>query len=349
MQEQTLYMKRCLDLASLGAGKVSPNPMVGSVIVHDNRIIGEGWHQQYGQSHAEANAIDQVFEKYGDRAGELLRDSTIYVSLEPCAHQGKTPPCANLIISHQIPKVVVACRDPFEAVNGKGIERLREAGIVVVEGVLEKEALHFNRRFFTRVKKQRPYIILKWAETADGYFAPDRPGQKWISGKQAQLLVHKWRSEEDAILVGKNTALIDNPQLNTRLWPGKSPKRIVLDRNLELPEHLNVFDQGEETIILNEKTSDIKGNLKFIALESFDFYLAESIAYQLYLFDIQSVIIEGGRQTLDLFIQAGLWDEARIFRSDIEWKVGLRAPEFRHSANEETRLGNDTLSIYYKS
>ena len=349
MEEQTLYMKRCLELAALGAGNVSPNPMVGSVIVHDNHIIGEGWHQQYGHSHAEVDAINQVFEKYGDRASELLRTSTIYVSLEPCAHQGKTPPCADLIISHQIPRAVIACRDPFKAVDGKGIERLKEAGIVVEEGVLEEDALHLNRRFFTRIEKQRPYIILKWAETADGFFAPDTPEQKWISGKQAQLLVHRWRSEEDAILVGKNTALIDNPRLNTRLWSGKSPKRIVLDRNLELPNYLNLFDQTEETIVLNELNSDIKGNLKYIALESFDFYLAESIAYQLYLFDIQSVIIEGGRKTLDLFIQAGLWDEARVFRSDAEWKGGLRAPEFKFAETEKTRVGNDSLSIYHRS
>src|SRR5690606_26475487 len=208
MQEHEQYIKRCLDLAALGAGKVSPNPMVGAVIINNNKIIGEGWHQQYGKSHAEVNAINQVLDKYKDEASQLLKESTIYVSLEPCAHFGKTPPCADLIVSHQIPKAVIACRDPFTSVNGKGIERLKAAGVEVIEGVLVKEALHLNRRFFTRVQKQRPYIILKWAETADGFFAPDSADQQWISGEQAKQMVHCWRSEEDAILVGKNTALI---------------------------------------------------------------------------------------------------------------------------------------------
>lgn len=347
MQEHRYYIKRCLDLAALGAGKVSPNPMVGSVIVHNKKIIGEGWHEQYGKAHAEVNAINQVLEKYKNDAAQLLKESTIYVSLEPCAHFGKTPPCADLIIAHHIPKAVIACRDPFTSVDGKGIERLQAAGVEVIEGVLENEALHLNRRFFTRIKKQRPYIILKWAETADGFFAPDKPEQQWISGQQAKQLVHRWRSEEDAILIGKNTALIDNPKLNTRLWSGKSPKRIILDRNLDLTADLNIFDQSVETIVLNEVNTDIQGNTKYIALESFDFYLAESIVYQLYLFDIQSVIIEGGAKTLDLFIKAGLWDEARVFVSKAKWGSGLNAPSFKFASEEKLILGEDTLSIYY--
>jgi len=347
MQEHELYMKRCLDLAALGAGKVSPNPMVGCVIVHNDQIIGEGWHQEYGKAHAEVNAIKQVLENYPKEASELLKNSTIYVSLEPCAHQGKTPPCADLIIRHAISQVVIACRDPFNAVNGRGIERLIDANISVIEGVLENEALHLNRRFFTRVKKQRPYIILKWAETADGFFAPDNQKQQWISGKQAQQLVHRWRGEEDAILIGKNTALIDNPQLNARLWPGKNPKRIVLDQNLELPKSLNVFDNSIETIVLNEKETKIEGSTKYIALENFNFYLAESICYQLFLFDIQSVIIEGGAKTLNLFLEAGIWDEARIFVSNSKWEQGLYAPTIKQTAEEKIVLGNDVLSIYY--
>jgi diaminohydroxyphosphoribosylaminopyrimidine deaminase/5-amino-6-(5-phosphoribosylamino)uracil reductase len=347
MQEHNIYMKRCLDLAALGAGKVSPNPMVGCVIVHNNLIIGEGWHQEFGKAHAEVNAINEVLENYPDDSIELLKNSTIYVSLEPCSHQGKTPPCADLIIRHAIPQAVIACRDPFKAVNGRGIERLKDAGISIIEGVLEKEALHLNRRFFTRVEKQRPYIILKWAETANGFFAPNNEKQQWISGKQAQQLVHRWRGEEDAILIGKNTALIDNPQLNTRLYPGKNPKRIVLDRNLELPQSLNVLDNSIETIILNEKETKIEESTKYIALESFDFYLAESICYQLFLFDIQSVIIEGGAKTLNLFIEAELWDEARIFTSNSIWENGLYAPTINQSVNEEIVLGNDILSIYY--
>lgn len=347
MQEHELYMKRCLDLAALGAGKVSPNPMVGCVIVHKNQIIGEGWHQEYGSAHAEVNAINQVLNSYPEESEKLLTNSTIYVSLEPCAHKGKTPPCADLIIKHAIPHAVIACRDPFKAVNGRGIERLLSAGILVTEGILEKEALHLNRRFFTRVKKQRPYIILKWAQTADGFFAPEDQKQQWISGNQAKLLAHRWRGEEDAILVGKNTALIDNPQLNTRLWPGKNPKRIVLDRNLELPKNLHIFDQSVDTIVLNEKETTMDGSTKYIALENFNFYLAESICYQLFLFDIQSVIIEGGAQTLNLFLEAGVWDEARVFISNSKWGHGIDAPQIKQAADKKIVLGNDILSIYY--
>lgn len=347
MQNHELYMRRCLDLASLGAGSVSPNPMVGAVIVHNNQLIGEGWHERYGHAHAEVNAINQVLETYDDQAAELLQNSTIYVSLEPCSHHGKTPPCVDLIIRHQIPHVVVGCRDPFDKVNGRGIELLKNAGIDVTEGVLEIEARHLNRRFFTQTLKKRPFIILKWAQTADGFFAPIDSQQKWISNKQSQLLVHRWRSEEDAILVGKNTALIDNPQLNTRLWAGKNPKRIVLDRNLELPSNLHLFDKSIETIVLNEQKTDIQGNLKYISLESFDFYLAESISFQLFLLDIQSVIIEGGAKTLELFIKSGLWDEARVFTSDMTWGNGMPAPILHAASSERLRLGSDELSIFY--
>lgn len=323
--------------------------MVGAVIVHNSEIIGEGWHMRYGDAHAEVNAISEVLEKYEERSEELLKASTLYVSLEPCSHQGKTPPCADLIIKHQIPRVVIGCRDISEKVNGRGIERLKEAGVQMTEGILEREALHINRRFFTQTSKKRPYIILKWAETVDGYFAPIDLKQEWISNKQSQLLTHRWRSEEDAILVGKNTALADNPRLNTRLWDGKSPKRIVLDRNLELPSHLHLFDQTIETIVLNEKKTDIQGNLKYISLESFDFYLAEAICFQLYLLDIQSVIVEGGAKTIELFIKAGLWDEARVFRSDTSWGEGIAAPRLHAQVSESLKLGTNELSIYHRS
>lgn len=348
MQNHTLYMRRCLDLAALGAGSVSPNPMVGAVIVHENQILGEGWHRQYGEAHAEVNAVEQVLENYGSRAEELLKKSTLYVNLEPCSHQGKTPPCVDLIIKHQIPEVVVGCRDVSEKVDGRGIERLRSAGVQVHEGILEREAQYINRRFFTQTCKKRSYIILKWAETTDGYFAPADLKQKWISNKQSQLLTHRWRSEEDAILVGKNTALADNPRLNTRLWDGKSPKRIVLDRNLELPDHLHLFDQSIETIVLNEKKTDIQGNLKYISLESFDFYLAESISFQLYLLDIQSVIVEGGAKTLELFIKAGLWDEARVFTADTTWGEGTPAPRLHAKASDSLKLGTNKLTTYLR-
>jgi len=337
------YMQRCIELAQLGMGSVSPNPMVGAVVVMDSVIIGEGYHHKYGEAHAEVNAINQVFSNFSD-AAELLDQSTLYVTLEPCAHYGKTPPCADLIIKHRIPRVVVGCRDPFEQVNGKGIEKLREAGVEVITGVLEKECLWLNRRFFTRVQKHRPYIILKWAQTADGFFAPDDNSQHWITGPESRRLVHQWRAEEDAILVGKNTAAIDNPQLNVRHAPGRSPKRVVIDRRLELNKILNVFDQSVETLIFNEVRTDIDGKNKYIALEDFDRYVPQYILFQLYLQDIQSVIIEGGAYTLNSFIEAGLWDEARIFTGKTNLSKGIKAPLISGMA-EEFSIGTDTLQI----
>lgn len=344
MVQHEKYMQRCLDLAELGKGSVSPNPMVGAVIVHQGRVIGEGYHHKYGEAHAEVNAIDRVIERF-DNADELLRKSTIYVSLEPCAHYGKTPPCADLIIKHHIPNVVVGCRDPFAQVDGKGIEKLKDAGINVAVGVLEKECQWLNRRFFTRVQKHRPYIILKWAQTADGFFAPDDSSQLWITGQESRKLVHQWRTEEDAVLVGKNTVAIDNPQLNARYAHGKSPKRVVIDRRLELDPALNVFDQSVETIIFNEIKTDFDGKNKYIALEDFERYVPQYILFQLYLQDIQSVIIEGGACTLDSFIEAGLWDEARIFTGETELKKGIKAPEVTGHIIGEYSSGPDKLKI----
>ena len=341
------YMRRCLELAALGLGFVSPNPMVGAVIVYQNKIIGEGYHQKYGQSHAEVNAIKTAFQNHVN-AEDLLKESTIYVSLEPCVHHGKTPPCADLIIKHHIPKVVVGCRDPFVQVDGKGIEKLRNAGIEVIENILEAECLNLNKRFFTRVLKQRPYVIFKWAETADGFFAPEDGSQQWISDPLSKRLVHQWRSEEDAILVGKNTAAADNPQLNNRFQPdAKQPKRVVLDRRLELKHDLNLFDRSVETLIFNEVLTTLDGNLKYISLENFDLYLPQYILFQLYLQDIQSVIIEGGAKTLQLFIDAGLWDEARIFSSKKRWGKGIKSPLINGEAASVTDVGEDRLTILY--
>ena len=339
-------MSRCIELAGLGAGNVSPNPMVGAVIVHDESIIGEGYHQQYGQAHAEVNAVNQVLAKY-DNPAELLKNSIIYVSLEPCAHYGKTPPCADLIIKHQISNVVVGCRDPFEQVDGKGIEKLRDAGIDVISGVLEEECQWLNRRFFTRVQKQRPYVILKWAQTDDGYFAPSDKSQFWITGEASRQLVHKWRSEEDAILVGKNTAAIDDPQLDTRHWSGKSPKRVVIDRRLELSHNLKIYDQSIETLVFNELRTDVEGKVKYIALEDFDRFVPQYILFQLYLQDVQSVIIEGGAQTLNAFIEEGLWDEARIFTGEVLLRQGISAPNIAGIAGDELLVGSDRLKILY--
>ncbi|MEO6150328.1 MAG: bifunctional diaminohydroxyphosphoribosylaminopyrimidine deaminase/5-amino-6-(5-phosphoribosylamino)uracil reductase RibD [Mucilaginibacter sp.] len=344
MPQHEIYMQRCLQLAELGAGSVSPNPMVGAVIVHEGLIIGEGYHQKYGEAHAEVNAINHVIANHINYT-ELLAQAIIYVSLEPCAHHGRTPPCADLIIKHHIPQVVIGCRDPFAQVDGKGIEKLLDAGIEVITGILEAECQWINRRFFTKVQKHRPYIILKWAQTRDGFFAPADKCQYWITGPEARKLVHKWRSEEDAILVGKNTVAIDNPQLNTRYWKGRSPKRVVIDRRLELSKDLHVFDQSVETLVFNDHKTDVEGKTKYIALEDFDRFVPQYILYQLYLQDVQSVIIEGGVYTLNTFIEAGLWDEARIFTGRTDLLNGLRAPEIAGYLQFENNVGTDRLCI----
>lgn len=341
------YMRRAVELARLGAGRVSPNPMVGAVIVHHDKIIGEGFHQEYGKAHAEVKAVNSVFSAYPN-AEDLLKESVIYVTLEPCAHYGKTPPCADLIIRHGIPDVVIGSADPFDQVNGKGVQKLRNAGIMVEEDVLRKECDFLNRRFFTRVKKQRPYIILKWAETADRFFAPNNGSQQWISSAPARMLTHRWRSEEDAILVGKNTALIDNPQLNVREWYGRNPKRIVIDRHLELPASLHLFDQSQQTIVFNSVKTETHDAVKYLELEDFDRYLPQMIAYQLYIMDIQSIIIEGGAKTLDLFIKAGIWDEARIFTGPQYWGTGIPAPSVAGNVAEDVMVGPDRLRTVFR-
>ncbi len=339
------YMQRCLDLALLGMGNVSPNPMVGCVIVHEDQIIGEGYHEKYGQAHAEVNAINNVIEKFGDQAPVLLKNAVAYVSLEPCAHFGKTPPCADLLVKHQLKKVVIGNQDPFNAVSGKGITKLKDAGIDIKVGVLEKECAYVNRRFFTRIQQQRPFIILKWAQAANGFFAPADQSQKWISGKAAKELSHKWRSEEDAILVGKKTALIDNPRLTARLINGKNPIRIVIDKNLEIPSSYHLYDQEAKTIIFNELKTEVQNNVHFVQMEDMKFYLAQKIAFQLYLMDIQSVIIEGGQQILTQFIGANLWDEARIFTSLNTWDSGILAPLITGNIEEKSSIGADELII----
>jgi len=346
MPHHEKYMQRCLDLAILGAGKVSPNPMVGAVIVHHDVIIGEGYHETYGRAHAEVNAVNQVLANFGS-AEKLLRESTIYVSLEPCAHYGKTPPCADLIIEHRIPQVVIGCRDPFHAVDGKGTEKLKAAGIEVTSGILENECQFLNRRFFTKVQQHRPYVILKWAQTQNGFFAPDDNSQFWITGEESRQLVHRWRGEEDAILVGKNTAAIDNPQLNVRFGEGRPPKRVVIDRKLELSHELHLFDQSVETFVFNEIKTDVDGKIKYIALEDFDRYVPQYILYQLYLQDVQSLIIEGGAHTLNAFIEAGLWDEARVFTGEATLNSGINAPKTNGIIAADIPSGADHLQIIY--
>lgn len=340
------YMRRCLELAEMGMGNVSPNPMVGCVIVADGKIIGEGFHGKIGEAHAEVNAVKAVIDQYGEESADLLTKATVYVSLEPCAHFGKTPPCADLLIRHRVKKVVVGNKDPFSEVDGKGIEKLKNAGIEVVQGVLEDSCTLLNRRFFTRVEQQRPYFILKWAQTANGFFAPLKRNKEWISSGMAKKLVHKWRTEEDAILVGKGTVLADNPQLNTREWTGKNPVRLVIDKNLDIPVSSAIFNSDAKTVIFNEIKTEVIDNIHYIQMEDMQFYLPQKIAYQLYLMDIQSVIIEGGAYMISLFINAGLWDEARIFQASHSWTTGIPAPAIHGVIEEVINVDADRLLIY---
>ena len=341
-----LFMKRCLELAELGNGNVSPNPMVGCVIVSGGKIIAEGYHQQFGKEHAEVNAINAVLTRFGVHSAALLKKATVYVNLEPCAHFGKTPPCADLLIQHAVERVVVGNRDPFPGVNGKGLEKLKNAGIKVQHGVLNEECLQLNKRFFTRINQQRPFIILKWAKTANGYFAPKNTIQQWISGPLAKKLVHKWRTEEDAILIGKQTGLADNPQLDAREWSGKNPVRIIIDRKLEIPLNYHLYNDKAKTVVLNEIKTDVLGNIHFIQMEDMHYYLPQKIAYQLYLMDIQSIIIEGGANVLNQFISAGLWDEARVFHSGNNWETGVLSPEINGKVVSFTSVDQDYLTVY---
>ena len=330
------YMQRALDLAGLGQGHVSPNPMVGCVIVHEGRVIGEGYHRIYGQAHAEVNAIDSVSEKH------LLKESTLYVTLEPCAHYGKTPPCADLIVRHGIPKVAIATRDPFEAVNGKGIERLKENGVEVATGMLESKARTQNRRFFTFHEKKRPYVILKWAQTADGFVARENGDSKWISNNYSRQLVHKWRAQEASILVGKNTALADQPLLTTRDWSGENPVRILLDSQLNVPEDNNILNDEARTLIFNTKKSEQAGSNEWIQVGQME---ASDILKKLWELRIQSVLAEGGAQVLSSFIQTGLWDEARIFKGLQCFGKGIPAPEIHGKKVMESSIFEDTFQI----
>ena len=338
------YMKRCLQLAANGLQAAMPNPSVGAVIVHNNVIIGEGYTSEYGGNHAEVNAIHSVKDK------SLLKESTIYVSLEPCSHFGKTPPCSDLIIKHSIPKVVIGTIDPFAKVAGKGIEKLQNAGCEVILGVLEDECIAPNKRFFTFHQHKRPYIILKWAQTQDGFIDKIRqendPIQpNWITNTFSRQLVHKWRSEEAAILVGTNTAITDNPKLNTRDWHGKNPVRIVLDKSLRIPSSYSLFDQTIKTIVLTEKQNKNSENIIFELID-FSKNIAQQICTVLYTHELQSVIIEGGKQTLQTFIDANLWDEARVFTGNVLFQAGIEAPTFAGKLQTEQTILDNSLHIF---
>ncbi|SDR80054.1 diaminohydroxyphosphoribosylaminopyrimidine deaminase [Polaribacter sp. KT25b] len=339
------YIKRCLQIAKNGIGSARPNPSVGAVIVYQNKIIGEGFTSNYGGNHAEVNAVNSVKDK------ALLKEATIYVTLEPCSHFGKTPPCADLLVKHKFKNVVIGCVDSNSLVAGKGIERLKNAGINVIVGVLEAECKEHHKRFFTVQEKKRPFIILKWAETTNGFIAPLKRNLQapvWISNNYSQQLVHKFRSEEHAILVGTNTVIADNPKLNVRSWFGNNPIRVVLDKNLRIPKEMNVFDGSVKTIVITEKENCHCEQCEAICFETIDFSknVAKQIVAVLQKHQIQSVIIEGGTQTLQTFIDANLWDEAKVFTGESSFKNGIKAPVFSAQITSETRIKNDILKIY---
>ncbi len=341
MKTDEWYIQRCIDLALKGKGNVAPNPMVGAVIVLNDEIIGEGYHEQYGQAHAEVNAVNAVQNK------ALLKDATIYVSLEPCAHVGKTPPCADLIVQHQFKRVVVGCLDSYSEVSGKGIQRMREHSIQVDVGVMEQECRELNKRFFTFHERKRPYIILKWAQTVDGFMDPLRTNNEkgiyWITHPETKKVVHQWRAEEAAIMVGKNTAIVDNPSLTTREFKGKNPIRILLDSHLETPINANLFNDEAQTLIFNLDKSAIESSNEWIKVDKMDLAVIMSVLHKK---NIQSVIVEGGKQILEQFIASNLWDEARVLIGENVFLEGLAAPLLNESVVRSTELGKDRLNCY---
>ena len=340
-----MYMKRCLDLAQRGKGLAEPNPMVGAVLVHNGRVIGQGWHHRYGHDHAEVDCLNNV----AAADLHLVSESNMYVTLEPCAHFGKTPPCAHRLVKEGIRKVVIANVDPFEQVNGRGIQILKDAGIEVVTGILEDEGRWVNRRFFAFHRLQRPYVVLKWAQTADGYIAPADGRRLQISNGHSQLLVHKWRTEEAAIMVGTNTALSDDPRLTARLWKGRQPLRIVLDRELRVPAAAQVYNSDAATWVVNESQEGEAGNVTYVRL-SFNDGLLPALWTKMYRQGILSVIVEGGAQLLHSIISAGLWDEARIFTGCTTLGGGIPAPLLTHSAPAfSSLLEQDRLQVFINS
>ncbi|MFO7878426.1 MAG: bifunctional diaminohydroxyphosphoribosylaminopyrimidine deaminase/5-amino-6-(5-phosphoribosylamino)uracil reductase RibD [Bacteroidales bacterium] len=343
MSKDETYLKRCLDIAKSGLGHVSPNPLVGAVIVKDERIIGEGYHQKIGEAHAEVNAIASV------RNQKDLKSSTIYVNLEPCVHHGKTPPCTDLIIRKGIPRVVIGMTDPNPQVSGKGVAKLRNHGVEVITGVLEKEAVELNRRFVTFFTEKRPYIILKWAETRDGFIDVKRTVDRssypsWITNKFGKLLVHKWRSEEDAFMVGTHTAIMDNPQLTVREWTGRNPLRVTIDYDGKLPEDLFLFNDEADSIVFTDKIKAATGRLKRLKISSRQDNI-EEILRLLYQQNQQSLVVEGGAELLNSFIRKGLWDEARIFTGDHYFGEGVEAPRIKGTKIQYKQFGNSELKI----
>jgi diaminohydroxyphosphoribosylaminopyrimidine deaminase / 5-amino-6-(5-phosphoribosylamino)uracil reductase len=340
----TFFMKRCLQLAGMGAGHAAPNPMVGSVIVHDGTIIGEGYHRRCGEAHAEVHAIESVANK------ALLPQSTLYVNLEPCAHFGRTPPCADLIVKHGVRRVVIGCVDTFSQVSGKGIARMRQAGITVDVGCLEEESRFINRRFFAFHEKKRPYIILKWAQTQDGFIdilhSDESPScGVWITNQECKRLVHRWRTEESAILAGTSTLMADNPQLNVREWVGPDPVRIVIDRYMRLPETLAVLDGSSPTIRYSTKPASHSEKYDHVQIAEENFI--PMLLADMYQRQLSSVIIEGGATLFSYFIQHQLWDEARVFIGNKWFGHGLRAPFFPYEPHRRDNINGVQLLTFF--
>jgi len=337
-------MGRCLALAKLGEGKVAPNPMVGAILVHDDRIIGEGFHQQFGEAHAEVNCLKSVQQE----DLHLISQSTLYVSLEPCSHFGKTPPCTDLILKSGIRKLVVACRDPFEKVGGSGISLLRQAGIEVLEHVLEAESMYLNRHFFHFHTHHKPYVTLKWAETNDGYISAKDYGSVAISHAITNRWVHRMRANHMAIMVGYNTAKYDDPSLTTRLWPGKNPIRIVIDKQLQLNRNNRIFSDEADTIVLNQLEEKTENNVGFILVKDFS-SLTTQLMDILYQKNIVSLLVEGGTTLLETFINEGCWNEAwKIKSSTVLLESGIKAPILHASPDHQFRIGPDDISFFKK-
>jgi diaminohydroxyphosphoribosylaminopyrimidine deaminase/5-amino-6-(5-phosphoribosylamino)uracil reductase len=339
-------MRRCIELATLGAGNVAPNPMVGAVLVHNGQIIGEGYHKAYGGPHAEVNCIASVTEKNK----HLIPDASIYVSLEPCAHYGKTPPCADLIIREKIKKVYVGTRDPFVEVNGKGIEKLSAAGIEVTSGILETECKDLNKRFFTFHTKHRPYIILKWAQTTDHKIGNAGNNRLIITNEFTDRIVHRWRSEEAGIMAGTNTVMLDDPQLTNRLWHGHSPVRVIVDMDLRLPSSLHVFDGSVKTIVFNALKHEENDNLFFYQVTR-DVNLVHQVVNGLYQMKILSVMIEGGARLIQSFIDEGMWDEARVITNSklISKEPAIASPILTDSRLVDEEMISDDLIRIFKT
>jgi diaminohydroxyphosphoribosylaminopyrimidine deaminase / 5-amino-6-(5-phosphoribosylamino)uracil reductase len=340
MQDHEKYMLRCLELAERGLGATAPNPLVGAVVVWNDQIIGEGFHERFGGPHAEVNAVESVSDK------SLLSQSSLYVNLEPCCHFGKTPPCTDLIIRSGIPKVLFGSSDPFPEVSGKGEAVLKNSGVEVTKDILRDECINLNRRFFIYQLLKRPYVILKWAETSDGFIARRDFTSKWISSDESRALVHQWRAQESAVMVGYRTALYDNPQLTVRAVKGRNPVRVVLDRDLSLPQRSHLLDRKNSTIVFNSVKADESPELSYVKVR-FDQLLLPNVMKYLFERKVLSIMVEGGAALLKSLIISGLWDEMRIFTAAKLFGDGILAPRAPAAPEAEMRVGGDTLRTYY--